>query len=402
MLKLLLLGGSQQQITAIEKARSMGFYTVLCDYLPDNPGKFTADKYYCISTTDEKSVLDVAKKENVDGVLAYASDPAAPAAAYVSEKLGLFTNPYESVKILCSKDKFRSFLKENDFCVPRAKGYSQLFEAKREINEFNMPVIVKPVDSSGSKGVTVIESPCDIEKSFIYAMGFSRSGRVIVEEYIKKAHDYLIGGDFFVMGGEIKFWGLLNCHRDEDVNPLMPSGKSWPLKIENKQTETIKKELSRLIGLLNIKGGAFNIEMVFDRRGDLYIVDIGPRNGGNYIPDFLELVTGVDTVAASCSMAAGDFNINLDFEKKDVYYSTYNIHASQNGILKSISFDHELERKIVRKHMMKLAGDSVEFFDASNKALGVIFLKHDSMDDMIDTMKNIEKLIHIELTEEVP
>ena len=100
--KLLLLGGSAQQVVAIKTAKRLGCETILCDFLPDNPGQYAADKFYLVSTTDKEAVLDVARKEQVDGVLAYASDPAAPTAAYVAEKLGLPGNPYKSVEILCN------------------------------------------------------------------------------------------------------------------------------------------------------------------------------------------------------------------------------------------------------------------------------------------------------------
>ena len=110
MKKILLLGGSAQQVVAIETAKRLGYYTVLCDFLTDNPGQYVADKFYLVSTTDKDAVLEVAQKEKVNGVLAYASDPAAPTAAYVGEKLKLPTNPYYAVDILCNKDRFRAFL----------------------------------------------------------------------------------------------------------------------------------------------------------------------------------------------------------------------------------------------------------------------------------------------------
>ena len=153
MKKILLLGGSAQQIVAINTAKRLGYYTVLCDFLPDNPGQYEADKFYLVSTTDKNAVLKVAMEENVNGVLAYASDPAAPTAAYVAEKLGLLTNPYESVETLCNKDKFRIFLKKNGFNAPVSKGYSS---NNVDTSLFSLPVIVKPADSSGSKGATVL------------------------------------------------------------------------------------------------------------------------------------------------------------------------------------------------------------------------------------------------------
>ena len=89
MKKILLLGGSAQQVIAIETAKQLGYYTVLCDYLPDNPGQYVTDKFYLVSTTDKTAVLEVAQKERIDGVLAYASDPAAPTAAYIAKEMRL-------------------------------------------------------------------------------------------------------------------------------------------------------------------------------------------------------------------------------------------------------------------------------------------------------------------------
>ena len=110
MKKLLMLGGSLYQTFAIKEAKRLGYYVITADYLPSNPGHKYSDEYHNISTTDKEAVLKLAKKLEVDGVVAYASDPAAPSAAYVCEKMGLPTSPYKSVEILSNKDLFRQFL----------------------------------------------------------------------------------------------------------------------------------------------------------------------------------------------------------------------------------------------------------------------------------------------------
>ena len=109
MKSILLLGGSRQQVVAIETAKRLGYRTVLCDYLVDNPGQYTADVYYGESTTDREAVLRIAQAEQVSGVLAYASDPAALSAAFVAEKMNLPGNPLQSVEVLSTKHLFRSF-----------------------------------------------------------------------------------------------------------------------------------------------------------------------------------------------------------------------------------------------------------------------------------------------------
>ena len=201
--KLMLLGGSAQQIVAIETAKRLGYRTVLCDYLPDNPGQYHADRFYQVSTTDKQAVLEVARKEQIDGIVAYASDPAAPTAAFVAEQMGLPGNPAQAVETLCNKDQFRVFLDANGFHAPRSGGYSTLEEAQADVRRLRLPVIIKPVDSSGSKGATVLHSWEQVDQALVFAFSFSRSHRIIAEEYIEKKHPYLIGGDIFVVDGKI-------------------------------------------------------------------------------------------------------------------------------------------------------------------------------------------------------
>ena len=173
--KLLLLGGSAQQVVAIDTAKRLGYETILCDYLPDNPGQYHADKFYQVSTTDKEAILGVARQEHIHGIVAYASDPAAPTAAYVADKLGLPGNSPDSVEALCNKDQFRSFLAANGFHAPQAGGYASVEDALADIARFELPVIIKPVDSSGSKGVTVLRSWKEVQRALDFAFSFSRS-----------------------------------------------------------------------------------------------------------------------------------------------------------------------------------------------------------------------------------
>ncbi|MBQ8311251.1 MAG: ATP-grasp domain-containing protein [Clostridia bacterium] len=396
--KILLLGGSAQQIVAIETAKRLGYETVLCDYLPDNPGQHYADRFYLVSTTDKESVLQVAREEGIDGILAYASDPAAPTAAYVAEQLGLPTNPAESVEILCNKDRFRAFLRSEGFRTPVARGYTSVDDAMRETNCFQLPVIVKPVDSSGSKGATVLHSWEHLEQALSFAFSYSRGNRIIVEEFIEKKHPYLIGGDIFVIDGRIVLWGLLNCHRDGNVNPLVPVGKSYPLLLEEADEQAVHETLQRMVDRLGIRNGAMNVELVVDHKNGVFPIDVGPRNGGNMIPDLLGMIFGVDVVELSVKTAMGD-RTDLLPSFPHCFYATHNLHSDRDGIFEDVFISPELAQNIVKKCIYKKPGDRVEYFDNASKALGIVFMKFDSQEEMMKKLEHINSLIQIVLKE---
>ena len=394
--KILLLGGSAQQIVAIKAAKRLGYYTVLCDFLKDNPGQYEADKFYLVSTTDKDAILKVAQNEQIDGVLAYASDPAAPTAAYIAEKLGLPGNPYHSVEILCNKDKFRKFLSENDFSAPKANGYESVEDMMKAKENYEYPIIIKPVDSSGSKGATVLYSEDGLVRALEFAFSFSRSHRIIVEHFIEKKHPYLIGGDIFVEDGKIVLWGLMNCHRDNNVNPLVPVGKSYPLKLAAEDIQHVKETLSSIVKKLRICNGSMNVELVVDKSNRVCPIDVGPRSGGNMIPDLLGDMFGVDIAEMSVEAAMGTA-IKSNIHEPNGFYATHNLHSSKNGIYKEILFSPEIEPYIYRKCLYKKPGDEIEYFDNAAKCLGIVFFKFPDESTMKNILEHINEFITIEL-----
>lgn len=392
MKKILLLGGSAQQVIAIKKAKELGYYTVLCDYLDDNPGQFVADKFYLESTTDKDTILNIAKKENIDGILAYASDPAAPTAAYVSEKLGLSGNPYESVEILCNKDKFREFLLENGFNTPKAKGYNDIKTALQDLNNsaFNYPIIVKPVDSSGSKGVSRIDSIDEAEKKLLDAMKFSRSKKIIVEEYVEK-YGYQIAGDGISINGVLKFRCFANDHfNSKCVNPFVPVSASFPYNMSQEIHQKIHNEIQRLLTALKMNTSMYNFDIRIDKNYNVYLMEIAPRDGGNYIPDVIKYATGIDLVETAVMTAMGE---KIDVSQIDTkgFYSYFAVHSLEDGILKAIEFSDEGLKHIVENHIVVKPGDEIKKFTGANTTLGCLIMKFDSMEQMLDMMDHSEK-----------
>ena len=397
MKTILLLGGSAQQVVAIKKAKELGYRTVLCDYLPDNPGKDVADVFYLVSTTDKEAVLGVAVKEHIDGIVAYASDPAALTAAYVAEELGLPTNPYNSVEILSHKNSFREYLHTHGFHCPKTYCCPISEFSLERLDDFSFPVIVKPIDSSGSKGVTVVADRGQLADVITKADSFSREKKIIVEEFIEKSHPFQVGGDIFVSNGKIVIWGLLNCHRSTVVNPLVPIGKSYPLRLDEESIKKVKAELSRLLEALNITMGAFNIEAILDDKGNVYLIEVGPRNGGNMIPDLLQYITGIDVISATIQSAMGYPMVTEEVSNQDCYYATHNLHSSENGKFRHIKFSEKLQDHLIKAVVYKEAGDQIEYFSDASKVLGVIFLKFSDAVEQESILGDISSYYHVEL-----
>ncbi|MCR5142793.1 MAG: ATP-grasp domain-containing protein [Ruminococcus sp.] len=399
MKKLLLLGGSAQQIIAIETAKRLGYYTVLCDYLPDNPGQHHADKFYLVSTTDFDAVLKVAQDEKVDGVLAYASDPAAPTAAFVAEKLGLPGSPYRSVDILCNKDKFRAFLAENGFCTPAAKGYEDIAAAEADLKSgvFKFPVIVKPVDSSGSKGVGRIDSVSEIRETLEYAMSFSRGHKMIVEEFVEK-YGYQIAGDGLSIDGRLVFRCFANDHFDPKCeNPFVPVSASFPYNMPAEVHQKIHDEIQRLLTLLDMGTTTYNFDLRIDKDYNVYLMEIAPRDGGNYIPDIIRYCTGVDLVECSVKAAMGDPLDGIEMTPYDSFYAYYAVHSYTNGILKAIEIDEKAKSMIIEDHIIVKPGDRISTFTGANTTLGILLMRFDSMEQMLDMMDHSEKWISVKV-----
>ncbi|AOM81667.1 ATP-grasp domain-containing protein [Salisediminibacterium beveridgei] len=399
MKKLLFLGGSIQQTPALKYAKKRGYYCILCDFLSDNPGRDYADEYHLVSTTDQEEVLRIAKQTKIDGIIAFASDPAAPTAAYVGNELNLPSNPYESVRILTKKDLFRKFLKKHGFNCPKAESFYYKEEAIRELEklEFEYPLMVKPIDSSGSKGVNRINSINELDEAFELALVNSKEKIVIIEEFIEMGHKHMIGGDGFVINGELKFNGFLNCHRSKNLSPYVPIGKSYPLFLDNEKINLAKKEIEKVLRILGITMGALNLELMFDKRGRLYIIEIGPRNGGNMIPDLLEMITGVNLIAATVEAALGNEIKIIDDMPNESYYSIYVIHSAEKGNLVKLDLKQEIQKNIVKNIIYKEIGSKVDIFDGANKALGIIFLKFDNLEELQDKMDNMNNFVEVEV-----
>lgn len=396
MKKILLLGGSRYILPVIEAAHKLGYYVITCDYLPDNVAHRYSDEYCNVSIIDKDAVLEVAKKLKIDGVMSFACDPGVVTAAYVAEKMNLpHSGSYESVRILQNKGLFRKFLADNGFNVPKAKGYTKIEDALKDVGYFSWPVIVKPTDSAGSKGVTRVDSVDCLEKSIKYALSFSNSNEFIIEDFLeKKGHSS--DTDSFSVDGKLEFVSFSAQRFDDDCeNPYTPSAYSWPSTISVENQRELTKEIQRLLTLLNMKTSVYNIEVRECTDGKAYIMECSPRGGGNRLAEMLRYNTGVDLITNAVRAAVGDPVIGIEQKPYNGYWGEIILHSNKAGVFNELWIDPTIENNIIEKDIWIEKGTVVGGFSGANEAVGTIVLKFEKEEQLLKVLENQNKYIKI-------
>lgn len=397
MKKLLLLGGSRYLLPAIKAAKELGVYVITADYLPDNVAHKYADEYRNISIIDKEAVLNLAKKLGIDGILSYATDPGVTTAAYVAEKMGLPTSPYESVVLLQNKGLFRAFLRENGFSTPYAKCYSKPEDALADVSFFRFPVIVKPVDSAGSKGVERVDNKEDIISAAEYAHKYSLKGEFIIEEFIEKA-GFSTDSDSFSINGELVYCSFNNQWFDiKAANPYTPAGFVWPSSMPDSTQKELRLEIQRLIHLLDMGTTIYNIETRVGIDGKAYIMECTPRSGGNRIAEILKLASGQDLIKASVKAALG---MPIEEIKSDPIYRGYwgeiILHSNKDGIFKKLDIDYNFKEKYVKEvDLWVEPEDEVHCFTGANETIGTLIFYCETEEELTRAMTSVKEMVTV-------
>ena len=394
---LMLLGGIRYLLPAIEAAHRHGCHVVTVDYLPDNIAHKYSDEYHNVSILDKEAVLALAKELQIDGILSYAVDPGVVTAAYVAEQMGLpFTCSYEAACILQDKSRFRRFLTENGFNVPNAKGYTDVEEALKDVDFFNWPVIVKPVDSAGSKGVTRVDEPNDLKEAIEHALDESHNGHFIIEDFLEK-EGLSSGSESFFVEGVLRYNGFYDQYFDNEAsNPYTPSAECWPSNKEFNFLIEIKNELQRLGTLLHVQTGLFNVEWRICKNGKPYLMEVSPRAGGNRLAEMLNYAADVDIIEAEVCKAIGEPIPDIHEPHYNGYFAILVLHNDLPGIFDHLEMDDYFRREYVIEEEVRVnKGDKVSSFSGANNAIGTLFLKFDTQAELEHIMNSYRNYVHI-------
>lgn len=387
--KLMLLGGIRYLLPVIKAAHEQGYYVITADYIPDNIAHKYSDEYVNVSIIDKEAVLKVAREKQIDGIMSFGVDPGVVSASYVQTQMGLPSfGPFESVCILQNKDKFRAFLTEHGFNVPKAKGYSKTEDAMADASIWEYPVIVKPTDAAGSKGVTRVDEPSQLKAAVKYAFDKSLSGHIIIEDFIEK-QGCSSDTDSFSVDGKLKFVSF--CAQRFDLNatnPYTPAAYSWPSTFTKEQEVYLTNEIQRLITLLGMKTNVYNIETRVGTNGKPYIMELTPRGGGNRLCEMLRYATGVDMITAMTRYIVGDSVPTIEQKPYNGHWAEIILHADESGTFERLEISRDLPAEVIEEDLWVKKGDAVKSFEGANDAIGTLVLKFQSAEELEKAITN--------------
>ena len=325
MIKLAIIGASYLQEPLIEKAKSMGIETHVFAWAAGDVGEKSADYFYPISIVEKEQILEKCKEIGINGICSIASDLAAITVNYVAHAMELVGNSPECALISTNKHLMREAFEKNGDPSPK----SILVSSVRDLSgvQLQYPVIVKPIDRSGSRGITKLLSPNGLLEAIEEAKEQGFEKKALVEEFVT-GQEYSV--ECISYHGEHHFLALTKKYTTGAPH-FIETGHLEPAPVSEDVVENVKKIVFHALDSLKIVNGASHSEIKIDQDGNIKLIEIGGRMGGDCIgSDLVQLSTGVDFVKAVIDVALGknpnlsDYHevgvaaIHYIFDKQDV------------------------------------------------------------------------------------
>ncbi len=400
MKRLLILGAGGAQLSLIKESKKLGYYTIVCDNRPEMEGSKIADKYYQVDYLKLDEVYEIAIKEKIDGVISN-SEPAMVNVAWISQKLHLVGNSVESIETLKSKSKFRELQKKTGLYAPEhhiADSSDELLEIAKS---FDYPVIIKPTESTGTQGTTRIDEFNEeaIRETYSRCKSFSRNGQVSIEKYVPMNALRVIECDAFVYNDVFLWDGMISTYRSEYA-PMVPMTYGYPTDISDESICIAERVIKKALKEAGITFGEYNVEAYFTQEGELFIIEINPRQGGNRIPEMIEAYSGINYSELLVSLAVRDeeyLDTLKQFKRSRIPYIVHVVYSKKSGVFKQLVVSERIEKNVVEIETFVEKGQSVHSTRNLFDAIARCVLRFDNLEEQKDCLGNIENLIYVEL-----
>ena len=297
---LAIIGASYLQLPLIQKAKEMGYTTHVFAWAADDVGESAADHFYPISIIEKDAILDKCRDIGICGICSIASDLAAVTVNYVAHALGLPCNSPEATRNSTNKHAMRAAFERGGDASPK----SILVEAPEDAMglELTYPVIVKPTDRSGSRGIYKVEQKAELMDAIRSAMESGFEKRVLIEEFAEGV-EYSV--ECISYQGTHHFLAL--TLKDTTGAPrFIETGHMEPAPVDDRTVERVKNVVFHALDSLGVENGASHSEIKIAADGSIKIIEIGARMGGDCIgSDLVRLSTGYDFTRMVIQVACG-------------------------------------------------------------------------------------------------
>lgn len=349
MQKIAIIGASYLQLPLVEKAKSMGLETHCFAWETGAICKHIADFFYSISITEKEKILSVCQQLKIDGILSIASDLAVETVNYIAEKMHLIANPYQYTSLVTNKVAMRNELLKNNISSP-----CYITEKQEDYNLFKIPfpVIVKPTDRSGSLAVEKVENYENLIKAIQKAKEVSFSKEVIIEQYIE-------GKEVSVesISWQGKHYVLAITDKVTTDSHFVEIAHHQPSVLSNDVVAKLKEITLEALSVLHIENGAAHTEIKISPQGELFVIEVGARMGGDFIGSHLvELSTGYDYLKAVIDIALGKFTVPV-IQKKHfagVYFLSEETKPLAEIIKNVDNYPFVVKSEILNNNLKKL------------------------------------------------
>ncbi len=300
--KLLILGASVYQVPLIKAANRVGLHTIVSSIPGDYPGFGVAKETLEINTIDKEAIYEVAKEKGIDGITTTGTDVAVVTIGYVNERMGLSGVSEEGARKTTDKALMKEAFRSGGVSASAFHRVSSLEDAKAAALNIGYPVVVKCVDSSGSRGITTVQKEEDLPAAFEAAMNVTRKDYVLVEEMLKGQE---IGVDAIVSGGELIFFAPHLKFTYPNGGITITAGHAFPYRCSDAVTAELRKQIELAVKALGIDNCALNADVFVDGE-KVAIIEIGARAGATCIPELITNCYGFDYYQAIIDCALGE------------------------------------------------------------------------------------------------
>lgn len=388
MKRVLITGGSHAELPLIRAAKAKGMYVITTGNNKDGLGHREADKYVCGDFSDKEFVYELACAEKVDAIISGCNDFAYLSTAYACEKLGLpGHDSYETACIIHHKDSFRAFTASLGIRTPKAIKCCNKDELIAAYNELGAPVVVKPVDLTGGKGVKVCYSEKEVLSAYEDACAVTREAYVILEEYIVGTNH---GTSVVLKNGRVV--GGICDNELYYLNKYLVSGACFPSSIPLCTMTELYRDIEKIAQALDLKDGIFHTQFMVEKGDKPVIIDPCRRAPGDLYILFAKFSTGIDFpqifVDSECGAGVAD--------AYPVHYRNIArvcVMTDKNGRFGGIEIPKVIEDHII--HSLIWAQDNEEIDDFYKYKAGILFLEYDSFEELYECFNNFHDHVTI-------